>query len=412
MPIMRTIVMSSALFSGSYAALLATPVASDPTITAAPAIPVELLRKQNNDRFMGWVFESSEWMSRTCDIGGTYYQSGDYWRCCATTLAGCDVPIGCVAGSLLYSVTSGTQSIATFACTDVYEDAAEYTICNTGYMYENTADAQPATNVFCGISSLNWSYYRVQPETSSGMAMVIADLPTGILTTCPETPSSTPSSSPRSTPANPTSSASTSPSSEPESEGSESKAWIAGAVIGPLVGLALIGGIIFFCLRRKRKNRTAVPTNPPQMTAAAGTYPPPAFAATSDPKPPQVYENYSHVQQPQGGMAPVGVAKHDSWVPQSPQSYGSQSPNLPNSPYQPPPPGQGQPWQQQSPTAPQSGTQQMLAPQQQMYPGASPPASPQPQHMQPFVANGQPHQGAFSNELEGSIPQQQQAPRS
>lgn len=37
-------------------------------------------------------------------------------------------------------------------------------------MFENTLDSSPQTNIFCGVSAVNWSYYRVKPEvTSSGM---------------------------------------------------------------------------------------------------------------------------------------------------------------------------------------------------------------------------------------------------
>lgn len=109
-------IISAVFTSATLAALLApTPSTLDPTITPAPRIPIELLRKQNNDRFIGWLSVDGEWTTRTCEIGGTYYQSGEYWRCCATTLAGCNVPIGCVAGSVVYSFESGTQSLGTYA---------------------------------------------------------------------------------------------------------------------------------------------------------------------------------------------------------------------------------------------------------------------------------------------------------
>lgn len=52
--------------------------------------------------------------------------------------------------------------------TDVYPDPtdASFTICNTAFMYENGQDSSPQTNVNCGRSSVNWSYYRVQPEAA------------------------------------------------------------------------------------------------------------------------------------------------------------------------------------------------------------------------------------------------------
>ena len=105
------------LSSFSLAELLtATSAAPDSIVTKAPDIPIELLRKQNNDRYMGWVQISGTWLSRSCDLGGTYFESGDYWRCCATTNDGCNAPIGCITGSLIYSVrNSGTISYITEA---------------------------------------------------------------------------------------------------------------------------------------------------------------------------------------------------------------------------------------------------------------------------------------------------------
>jgi hypothetical protein len=103
-------VLGLAYLSGSHASVQPSPsVAADPTITAAPSIPIELLRqRQNNDRFMGWISASGEWTSRTCDVGGTFYQTDDVWRCCATTQAGCNVPVGCISGSLIYQYNTGS----------------------------------------------------------------------------------------------------------------------------------------------------------------------------------------------------------------------------------------------------------------------------------------------------------------
>jgi LPXTG-motif cell wall-anchored protein len=40
---------------------------------------------------------------------------------------------------------------------------------------------------------------------------------------------------------------------------STSKAWIAGAVVGPVVGLAIIAGLIWFFLRRRRNQKHTAP---------------------------------------------------------------------------------------------------------------------------------------------------------
>lgn len=104
--------VSSALFTRSLAAILAPSAsASDPTITPGPQI--ELLRKQNNDQYMGWVEYQGEWTTQDCDAGATYFQSANHWRCCGTTAAGCaSVPQACANGNLIYSESGTLSSIA------------------------------------------------------------------------------------------------------------------------------------------------------------------------------------------------------------------------------------------------------------------------------------------------------------
>jgi hypothetical protein len=62
-----SLAISSALVSSSLAALLpATPVA-DAVITPGPNI--ELLRKQNDIRYMGYISYTEGWTSEICDVG-------------------------------------------------------------------------------------------------------------------------------------------------------------------------------------------------------------------------------------------------------------------------------------------------------------------------------------------------------
>ncbi|KAF1960514.1 hypothetical protein CC80DRAFT_258450 [Byssothecium circinans] len=243
-----------------------------------------------------------------------------------------------------------------------------FSVCNTGFLYENTADPDALTNIFCGVSSVNWSYYRVRPDITSP-------------TPSPRSPQSTPAS----TTPTPTPSPSPGPQPPPEPrppEKSSSKAWIAGVVVGPVVGLALLGAIIFFFMRRKKKT-TTLPAQP-LMAQQAG----PNSAAPSYPgSPNQAHQSayFAHQQKP--GMAPFGVASQGSWAPQSPTTQGSVSPHPPQSPYAPPPQQQWQPMPQQG---------------QQMYP---PPmtGSPPPQMQQNMQAYKQPevNERPFSAELDG-----------
>ena len=70
-------VISSALFAASYAKILEpsyTPSSADPTITKAPQVNFKLLRKQNDNRFIGWLsLSDSIWESEQCSTGLTFF---------------------------------------------------------------------------------------------------------------------------------------------------------------------------------------------------------------------------------------------------------------------------------------------------------------------------------------------------
>jgi hypothetical protein len=96
--------IGSALFAGSLAARLA-PTSLTPDATITPGPKVELLRKQNDARDLGWLSWDGTWAIESCQEGGTYYQAGSQWACCSTASDGCsssDLPIGCISGSLIY----------------------------------------------------------------------------------------------------------------------------------------------------------------------------------------------------------------------------------------------------------------------------------------------------------------------
>jgi LPXTG-motif cell wall-anchored protein len=153
-------------------------------------------------------------------------------------------------------------------------------------------------------------------------------------------------------------------------------------VIGPIVGLALIGALLWFFLFRKKKSTTQ--PQPPMQQSQPNV--PAAYPASSPGSPPQYYDP----QKPPNAV-PFGVASHNSWAgppPQSPTSQASTSPHPQQGPYGPP---QGQ---QQWQPMPQG---------QQMY---SPSQSPPPQQgmqAQNVQAYQQPGEVArpFSAEMDG-----------
>ncbi|CAO2649942.1 Nn.00g012340.m01.CDS01 [Neocucurbitaria sp. VM-36] len=275
----------SALALGGFANAL---VPADPTITSPAVLP----KRQNNDRFIGWVELSGSWYSETCNAGLTWYQEGKYAQCCPATLASCYAPTACVDGSLIYPY-SDLSTTRTIACTENYDNTA-YSVCNTAFIFENMNDSNPKTDIVCGESAVNWSYYRKVP--ASATEVVSSDIPTSI----PQV-ASTADTAPDSTEA----------ATSTNSKKSKSKAWIAGAVIGPLVGLALIGLGVFFFLRRK-KNKTATA---PQTGGAA-------MAQTDPSVPPAGVGGYTDAKPQFGGQQPQPYGQPDPYAQQG--AYAAQ----------------------------------------------------------------------------------------
>jgi LPXTG-motif cell wall-anchored protein len=137
---------------------------------------------------------------------------------------------------------------------------------------------------------------------------------------------------------NPTSTGSSS-KAEPK-EKKSSKAWIAGAVVGPLLGLALIGLVAFFLIRRKKKSKPTT-TLPPQSGAAMApapnpSQPPAGVAGYTDTKPQFTSPHQSYydpgLQQPQpypqqGGFGASGdVSPATQYATPAPVPYGAPSP--------------------------------------------------------------------------------------
>lgn len=253
-------------------------------------------------------------------------------------------------------------------------------------MFINSLDNSPKTQIFCGDAKSNWSYFKAAPATSATISSTrtsnSSHITHNILIYQTASRSATPSSVPASVTPSRSSSATSSPTSSSTSGPTvvapdpvpekKSKAWIAGAVVGPLLGLALIGAGIFFCLRRKNKNKTAPATG--SVGPAPDAYQKNTYGAGPN-SPPQYY---APMEQNAGtpGFVPVGVAKQDNYQPLSPMQQGSPQPGM-QAPYGAPP----HQWQQPA------------------YGQSSPNGTPQPPHAQPAPYMAERH---FSSELEGS----------
>ncbi|KAJ5257037.1 hypothetical protein N7478_013141 [Penicillium angulare] len=156
----------------------------------------------------GWYSESN---SLTCDYPQTYVStslsSGVYGRCCT----------GRTSGS--YACPTGQ-------------------ICHVMAIYESSTTGQAALDHFCGDadSKKTTELFRTTdaPTATPGFATVV-----------PRAPQTIPFGIPTSLSSN----------NDDDSKGSGSKAWIAGAVLGPVVGCALLGAGAFWFIRRRRASK-------------------------------------------------------------------------------------------------------------------------------------------------------------
>lgn len=103
--------------------------------------------------------------SEQCDAGNTWYQNGNYGQCCPASAPSCYAATACVSGSLIFPYPD-LSTTATIACTEAFSHSA-YSICNTAFIFENMQDSSPLTDIICGDSSVNWSFYRKMPNTAS-----------------------------------------------------------------------------------------------------------------------------------------------------------------------------------------------------------------------------------------------------
>ncbi|KAJ8108212.1 hypothetical protein OPT61_g8333 [Boeremia exigua] len=245
----------SALFATSVLWQLTAAKPADPTITTAAVLP-----RQNSDNFIGYLEVNNTWSSLQCDAGLTWYQSGQYAQCCPETLTHCYAPTACVGGSQIYTYPDIT-SVRTIACTENYNNAA-LSICNTIFIYENSLDSNPRTNINCGDTRANWSYYRDIPASAT------EKIDTSPTTAADGAPTTAPTGS-----------------VQPVTK-QTSKVWIAGAVAGPVIGILLGGAAVWCCMRRKKKKNAQMSQHgAASMAPGNPSQPPPGVGGYTDAKP-------------------------------------------------------------------------------------------------------------------------------
>ncbi|KAL0939760.1 uncharacterized protein CTRU02_206369 [Colletotrichum truncatum] len=173
--------------------------------------------------FRAWLMDGDTFTAIYCPLKQTHITSGSYATCCPS--ASCKMVTAC-RDNTLYS-DSGTGRFCGTRAGDQ---------CGTVSIYQNYPSGEPImTHIHCRLSTWGTIMYRELGATMTARSTAAATETDPLITEPPATsaPSDTPAPGP--------------------SESQSSKAWIAGAVIGPLAGIAIIGLVVFMVWRRRRR---------------------------------------------------------------------------------------------------------------------------------------------------------------
>ncbi|CAG9948366.1 unnamed protein product [Clonostachys rosea f. rosea IK726] len=258
----------------------------DPMATSVP-----YLEERDVDSMVGVFITNGQYQTMYCNPGRTPIDVSGRVLCSSP---GLDPP------NASTPVTACSDSFALFGTTSV---ACSYpTTCGSMRLLLSTDAASTETWIACG-SALPATIYRNPPPITSG---------------------ATTTTSSSSTMTSTTSTTSTSPPPPPSS--SSSQAWIAGPVIGGVVGLALIGFLVWWLMRRRRRRAQA--QHPVSQVAQTSEVP-----KTGSPA----------ITSQWSSPAPTYGSPHNGYAPTSPTGTA-----VPPYPSQYPPPGPGSPSQMSS----------------------------------------------------------------
>ncbi|KAK4223696.1 hypothetical protein QBC38DRAFT_459108 [Podospora fimiseda] len=245
------------------------------------------------DPFQGYrILTNGLAQPESCPTSSEFFTTSTFAGCCQGN-RGCNIATACNNGRYTFLFDSATGSCGTGNPVCLTRTVFAYPSASDSYtVILCTKSGRPTTeSLFIETTSPGGSSTTPPPSPTSGV---------------PTLPLSTTSSS---TPPFPTSPPPSSPTDAaeqiqepPDSSSSSSKAWIAGAVIGPIVGIAIIGFLGYWLgIRRARQRDTN--HNIPLSS------PPPSQDHWHSPPPPSQAQTVYYYDPKLAGVAPTPVSE-------------------------------------------------------------------------------------------------------
>ncbi|KAH9872902.1 hypothetical protein J1614_005296 [Plenodomus biglobosus] len=215
------------------------------TITSGPEI--------NNRQFQGWYIHSDDESLEAinCPDSQSLILTSNYAQCCNIGESTC---------SVFWTTCAGVRPVGITT-----DDCGGDFFCQTVSIFDQfpTNNAPVHSQIICGppawaASSIYRNVISTSLKTSLSIATPAASPSQQLASSTDFSAQSNPESSGAST-------STTSPASASNADPSPSKAWIAGAVAGPILGIAIVALIIWLLLRSKRKRLQKSGTTPVAM---------------------------------------------------------------------------------------------------------------------------------------------------
>ncbi|KAJ8116254.1 hypothetical protein OPT61_g2280 [Boeremia exigua] len=234
------------------AQLITTRVVQTTTIASGPPI--------NALGFQGWYINPESSLEViSCETGSSLFTTSTYAVCCA---------IGRSCSSL-WTTCAGTNPVgfSTASC-------GSGLFCQTMSIFDQFPidGASFREQIICGGD--NWAaasiYRTVNLPLTTTVLSTITESSSPASSTAPSTANTAEPGSSSPSVSSPTASAGT--SATPPAGSSPSRAWIAGAVVGPIVAIAIIGVLLWLLFRKRKKNLANSPghENPYQTHEVQG----------------------------------------------------------------------------------------------------------------------------------------------